>query len=306
MKPDPRWRDAPPEFWHYVRVLSEKLGYSRRKRVLVHDAKAIVAGLRELDLAVDPLLTEQSTAVSIRDLEEYFEFRAALIEGHIRENLQNAEDARSLFEKTVGNYTTGHVSRVNVSGVENGRHYQLKNGGHAVVPYNKQKGSKRDLDFLTGTANILIAHHLDGLEFDQDPRALPVFTEDRVVAGSMSRRLDGAFPSTTNPVAMWEFKCYYYTTSFGSKISDAIYIADLDGYERSNAEGATGMPINLTLFVDGYSALLEQGKSYLCRLVDLLQRGAVDNLVVGREVSDAVPQLVPEWVSALSEREDSH
>lgn len=305
MKPDPRWRSAPPEFWHYVRVLSEKLRYSRKGKVHAHDEQAITSGLKAMDLDVDPLLSAQASSVSMRDLVDYFKFRADLIEGPIRKNLQTPTEARALFDETVDRHTTKYESTFNKSGAENGRKYRLKNGSTAVVPYNKQKKDKRDLDFLTGTTNILIAHYLDGAEFDQNPVSLPAFTEDRVVIGSMSRRLDGAFPSTVNPVALWEFKCYYYTTSFGSKISDAVYIADLDGYDRSNAEKATAMPINLTLFIDAYSAWMEQGKSYICRAVDLLQRGAVDNLVVGREVIEAVPQLVPEWVEALSKREES-
>ncbi|MDO4412134.1 hypothetical protein [Cutibacterium sp.] len=115
--------------------------------------------------------------------------------------------------------------------------------------------------------------------------------------------MDGAFPDCVNQVALWEFKCYYYTTTFGSKISDAVYIADLDGYERADAEGQTGMPIQLTLFIDAYSTWMEQGKSYLCRIVDLLQRGAIDNLIVGAEVETEIPQIVEEWRAALTDRD---
>ena len=49
----------------------------------------------------------------------------------------------------------------------------------------------------------------------------------------MSRRMDGAYPSCVNPLAVWEFKCYYYTTTFGSKISDAVYIASLEAYSAT-------------------------------------------------------------------------
>ena len=64
-----------------------------------------------------------------------------------------------------------------------------------------------------------------GEDFDQDPHRLPVVTESGIIQGAMSRRMDGAYPSCVNPLAVWEFKCYYYTTTFGSKISDAVYIA---------------------------------------------------------------------------------
>lgn len=303
MKSAARWDQMPPEFWHYVRILSEHLGYSRRKVVLRHNSVAIKQGLVSLGLSTVPLESSQETLISISDLVEYFEFRADLIEDVIAKNLQNAAEAKRLFERIAGEYTTGYTLQLK-SGVENARLYEVIGGIPAVAPYNKQKGDKRDIDFLTATSNILISHYLQGDEFDPDPRKVPAFTEDGVVVGSMSRRMDGAFPECVNPVALWEFKCYYYTTTFGSKISDAVYIADLDGYERSDAEEQTGIPIQLTLFIDAYSTWMEQGKSYLCRIVDLLQRGAIDNLVVGAEVETAIPSIVAEWRIALASRDE--
>lgn len=42
---------------------------------------------------------------------------------------------------------------------------------------------------------------------------------------------------------------------------------------------------------------LEQGKSYLCRIVDLLHRGSIDDLVIGSEVLTAIPEMVKKWRS---------
>lgn len=39
---------------------------------------------------------------------------------------------------------------------------------------------------------------------------------------------------------------YYYTTTFGSKISDAVYIASLDGYERDEIFNNTARRIYTT------------------------------------------------------------
>ena len=249
-----------------------------------------------------PLESSAETTVSVSDLVKYFEFRADLIEDNIARNLQNVSEAKKLFEKVASQYTSGYAPQLK-NGIENARLYTVKNGGMpAIAPYNKQKGYKRDIDFLTVTSNILISYYLEGRGFDPDPRKVPAFTEDGVVVGSMSRRMDGAFPDCVNPVSLWEFKCYYYTTTFGSKISDAVYIADLDGYERTDAQEQTGMPIQLTLFIDAYSTWMEQGKSYLCHIVDLLERGAIDNLVVGSEVEAAIPRIVEEWKTALESR----
>ena len=41
---------------------------------------------------------------------------------------------------------------------------------------------------------------------------------------------------------------YYYTTTFGSKISDAVYIASLDGYERDEIFNNTARRIYTTFF----------------------------------------------------------
>ena len=68
-----------------------------------------------------------------------------------------------------------------------------------------------------------------------------------------SRRLDGAFPSTRNPEAVWEIKEYYYTTTFGSRIADGVYETRLDGYELNDAEEQTGRKTTHILFVDSYS-----------------------------------------------------
>lgn len=137
-----------------------------------------------------------------------------------------------------------------------------------------------------------------GEDFDQDPHRLPVVTESGIIQGAMSRRMDGAYPSCVNPLAVWEFKCYYYTTTFGSKISDAVYIASLDGYERDEIFNNTARRIYTTLFLDAYSAWLEQGKSYLCRIVDLLHHGSIDDLVIGAEVLTAIPEMVKKWRSS--------
>ena len=48
---------------------------------------------------------------------------------------------------------------------------------------------------------------------------------------TLARRVDGAFPSSINPVAIWEVKEYYYTTTFGSRVADGIYESLLDGLE---------------------------------------------------------------------------
>ena len=160
---------------------------------------------------------------------------------------------------------------------------------------NKQKGDKREPSFLTGIVNILFSYELQGQTFEDDPRRLPVIDREGELFAAMSRRLDGAFPSSVNPRALWEIKEYYYTTTFGSKISDAVYISQLDGHERHEIVEATGLPIDLYLFVDAYGTWWTKGKAYLCRLVDAVNKGVVDEVVVGCECKEAIPRLVHTW-----------
>ncbi len=50
------------------------------------------------------------------------------------------------------------------------------------------------------------------------------------------------------------------------------------------------------LMIDAYQTWWVQGKAYLCRIVDMLNMGYVDEVLFGREVVDELPRLVAEWV----------
>ena len=288
---DDVWQNQSQIFWNYVRIISENLGYSRNGKVLRHSEADIRRALTILNLSVD-------IDATIDQLAQYFHFRANLIETTMATYLQTPDEARMLFEEVVAHYTTSVTSRFNQDGQENARVYTVKNGVPVIAPYNKQKGHKREIDYLTVISNILISHHLAGEDFDQDPHRLPIVTESGIIQGAMSRRMDGAYPSCVNPLVVWEFKSYYYATTFGSKISDAVYIASLDGYERDEIFNNTARRIYTTLFLDAYSVWLKQGKSYLCRIVDLLHRGLIDDLVIGAEVLTAIPKMVKKWRSS--------
>ena len=107
-----------------------------------------------------------------------------------------------------------------------------------------------------------------------------------------SRRLDGAFPSTRNLRLYGKSrKEYYYTTTFGSRIADGVYETRLDGYELNDAEEQTGRKTTHILFVDSYSTWWEQGKSYFCRLIDMLNEGSVDEIIFGYEVLTRWPEV---------------
>ena len=91
--------------------------------------------------------------------------------------------------------------------------------------------------------------------------------------------MDGAFPSAVNPVAVWEIKEYYYTTTFGSRVADGVYETLLDGMELEELREHEGIDVRHYLMVDAYFTWWECGRSYLCRIVDMLRMGYVDEVL---------------------------
>lgn len=50
------------------------------------------------------------------------------------------------------------------------------------------------------------------------------------------------------------------------------------------------------LIIDAHYTWWTCGKSYLCRIVDMLHMGYVDEVLVGKEVLTRLPRLVKDWV----------
>lgn len=86
----------------------------------------------------------------------------------------------------------------------------------------RQSKEKRNFAFLTCIVNLLLARTIGDNPCDYDPRRLTCITDQRKPVRTLARRVDGAFPAVVNPVAIWEIKEYYYTTTFGSRVADGI------------------------------------------------------------------------------------
>lgn len=160
---------------------------------------------------------------------------------------------------------------------------------------NKQKGEMRNYAYLTGIVNMLIEAHAGGRQVDYDPRELTTVTANGSPLRTLSRRVDGAFPSTINPVAIWEVKEYYYTTSFGSRVADGVYETLLDGMELEELRNSESVSVLHYLILDARFTWWDCGRSYLCRIIDMLHMGFVTEVLVGREVIQRLPRLVEEW-----------
>lgn len=55
--------------------------------------------------------------------------------------------------------------------------------------------------------------------------------------------------------------------------------------------------------VDSHYTWWECGRSYLCRIIDMLNMGLVDEVLFGREVVSDLPRLVKEWVEISQSRQ---
>ncbi len=164
------------------------------------------------------------------------------------------------------------------------------------IPMNKQKGDKRAEAYLTAIVNMMVERYSEGLPCDYDPRELTTVTHQDTPLRTLSRRVDGAFPSVVNPIAIWEIKEYYYTTTFGSRVADGVYETLLDGMEIEELLKHEQIEIKHYLMIDAYYTWWECGKAYLCRMFDMLHMGYVDEVLCGMEVVEEMPRIVPEWV----------
>lgn len=159
----------------------------------------------------------------------------------------------------------------------------------------KERRNRRSV-FHPGDVQRLLPH------CDYDPRTLTTVTVGRRPLRTLSRRVDGAYPTPVNPIAIWEIKEYYYTTTFGSRVADGVYETLLDGAELEDLL-KMGQTVRHYLFVDGYQTWWEDGKSYLCRIVDSIHMKYLDEAIFGREVLGRLPELAKQWFSERMARD---
>ena len=108
-----------------------------------------------------------------------------------------------------------------------------------------------------------------------------------------------------NPIAVWEIKEYYYTTTFGSRVADGVYESLLDGMELEELREQEKIDVKHYLMVDSHDTWWECGRSYLCRIMDMLHMGYVDEVLFGREIRERMPAIVKEWVAVAKARREA-
>jgi hypothetical protein len=288
LKADTRFQQQPKEFWAHVRTVSQELGYTNRRSGAIHipTTAEMRTGFARLGLNFDHIADSRGTLTCFGQLlVDYFTFRAAMLNDHVQALLMNKDSAAEEFERL----------RATLNPT-------------CPLPMNKQSGSKKNYAYLTGMVNMLVQANIGGIGCDFDPRSLTTMTHAGKPFRTLARRVDGAFPAVVNPVAIWEIKEYYYTTTFGSRVADGVYESLLDGMELEELEAVGQRKVHHLLVIDDHFTWWKCGRSYLCRIIDMLHMGYVDEVIFGREVLTRLPEVARAWKAAyeslLSEGKD--
>lgn len=259
-----------------MRTISQEVGYTERGQgtIKVPLLAEVRAALEGLALGSQHIASHADDITPFGEaLLAYFAFRARVLNDTVRRQLMDKAAAEREFNRLKRNLKPT-----------------------CPLPLNKQKGEKRNYSFLTGMVNMLVEAGIADVGCDYDPRSLTTITRDSMPLRTLARRVDGAFPSVVDPIAIWEIKEYYYTTTFGSRVADGVYETLLDGMELEELRSATGRHVTHVLFIDDRYTWWECGRSYLCRMIDMLHMGYVDEVVFGKEVLTRLPELVAEWM----------
>ena len=280
MKPNNIFKNQSLEFWANIKLLNQRLGYVLRQSPRNPNGGFIIPTEEQIknvfikeNLNYSKILDQNDKFTEFgRLIVSYMEYRSILLIEIVHPNLMDKEEAKELF-------------------------YSLKDrlNPQISLPLNKQTGEKKDFAYLTGIVNMLINENKEDFDCDFDPKELTAITQDGFPLRTLSRRVDGAFPTVINPIAIWEIKEYYYTTTFGSRVADGVYETQLDGWELSEAEENLNHKVQHYLIVDDRFTWWTKGRSYLCRLIDTMHMGLVDEVIFGKEVVTRIPELVKEW-----------
>jgi len=287
MIPNRKYQNRSKVFWAQVKLISMTIGYSKKGGIITHSFDNIVDCFGKLNLETKNLFRDGGEKPSEQALllVDYFKYRSKVLHNHVEKNLMKREEAKKVFEKVYNSFKST-----------------------VPIPYNKQKGDKRHHAYLTGLISLLTEKTLGGVYFDYDPREVVVITKNKKPIQALTRRIDGAYPSPTNPIAIWEIKEYYDTTTFGSRVADGVYETMLDGYEIEELKNRERLEIKHYLIIDDHFTWWDCGKSYLCRIIDMIHEGFVDEVLFGKEVVKRWPEIVKSWpkvptTSTASDRE---
>jgi hypothetical protein len=275
MKQNEFFNSQTKRFWSNVRLISESVGYTIRKQNTIKTPtfEDIIQCYKDKDLKTSNFTRDGKNPTEFgTELLEYFDYRATVLNDDVQHNLMDAKEAEKAYSKLLREI----------------------NPPSELLPQNKQKGEMKKPAYFTSIVNMLIYKEI-GSEFDHDPRNLTLVTKNDEPVRTLARRVDGAYPASKNPIAIWEIKEYYYTTTFGSRVADGVYESLLDGLELEDLFDDEKIKVLHYLMVDARYTWWECGKSYLCRLIDMLNMKYVDEIFFGKELIEDFPSVIKSW-----------
>src|ERR1043166_3350252 len=124
---------------------------------------------------------------------------------------------------------------------------------------------------------------------------------------SSSRRPDIPATATATPARAWPAPSPTSRRRASSgQIADGVYETLVDGMELEELFLNEKICVRHYLILDDYLTWWEMGKSYLCRIVDMLHMGNIDEPFFGIEVVEEMPRIVKEWVEIYEQRAKAH
>lgn len=272
-----------PEFWANVKLISQKLGYTERKtgQIKVYNLEEILSLYHDLGFRTNKLIYKDEITDFGKLVLDYFAYRSDAISNSIQHNLMDIEEAEELFETLLKQHRPT-----------------------CPIPMNKQGKGKDNPNYFTGIINILLEANIGAYPLSYSSTELTAFTQNKIPFRSLSRRVDGSFPSIINPMAIWEIKEYYYTKSFGSRVADGVYETQLDGLELNEVRKGLDREIKHYLMIDSKYTWWNKGRSYLCRIFDMMHMGLVTEAIFGKEVVERIPIITKEWIEDYERLKD--
>lgn len=301
MEANPKFLNLPKSFWATVRSISQSIGYTVRGsgQVKVPTINEIKNAFIKLNLNSDAIIQNGNETQLAKDLIGYYKYRAEILNDYVEPRLMDAV----LLKDKEGNKLNQNGNKTERAKVT---FEELKNNLNpsCPLPMNKQKGEKKSHAYFTGMINMLIEKNKKDFICDYDPRQLTTITMNGSPLRTLARRVDGAFPSIVNPTAIWEIKEYYYTTTFGSRVADGVYETLLDGMELEELYGQENIKVLHYLMIDSHYTWWKCGKSYLCRIIDMLHMGYVSEVLFGYEIIERLPEIVKKWVEIEKQKQN--
>ena len=270
MQADSHFSDKPEYFFDATRLISERFGYSTR-RSKTKDSEVKTISQSQARSIFDDLSIVEDKDTKLSDVCDYINFRAELLNSKVQPDLMDRAAAKALYESE-----------------------KAKHSPKTPPIMNKQKGDKKHESYLACLVQTQAEAIVGFGNFNNDPQQLAFLTDSEGnLSKCFARRFDGATPGIKNPKVVWEIKEYYGTTTFGSRVADGVYETLLDGFEIKQAR-ARGHTLHHYLFVDDNFTWWTLGKSYLCRIIDMLHTGHVNRVYFGRQVVTEFPQALKE------------